>query len=56
MNKIYGRMHEDVGVYFCSGCSGEIGYFKKAGTEVMRGKPHTWCGKVQPFVANTKER
>ena len=32
----------------------EMGHFGKTSTETMRRKPHSRCGKVQPYVANTK--
>ena len=33
-----------------------MGYFRTTSTEVMRRKPHTRCGKVQLYVADTKGR
>ena len=34
----------------------EMGHFRKTGTKAMRRKPHTGCGKIQPYVADTKGR
>ena len=50
------RVNEDVRVYFCPGSSEEMGHFRKTGTKAMRRKPHTGCGKIQPYVADTKGR
>jgi len=33
-----------------------MGHFRKTGTKAMRRKPHTGCGKIQPYVADTKGR
>ena len=50
------RVNENVRVYFCPGSSEEMGHFRKTGTKAMRRKPHTGCGKIQPYVADTKGR
>lgn len=33
----------------------KMGYFRKASTKAMQGKPHTRRGKIQPYVADTKK-
>ncbi len=56
MTKIRERVNENVRIYFCSRSSKEMGYFRKTGTEAVRGKTYTRRGKVQSFVAYTKGR
>ena len=33
-----------------------MGYFRKTGTETLRGRPHTRRGKVQPRLVDTQRR
>ena len=50
------RVNENVRVYFCPRSGEKVGHFRKAGTKAMRRKPYTGCGKIQPYVADTKGR
>lgn len=43
-------MNENVRVYFCPRSGKEMGHFGKTSTETMRRKPHSRCGKVQPWL------
>ena len=52
--KFIKRMNENVRGYFCPRSGKEMEHFGKTSTEIMRRKQHSRCGKVQPYVADTK--